>query len=740
MSDLNKRLKTIYSRANRELTEKVNSFFRAFEDADKKHRALVEEGKLSEKEYQKWRINTLMTGERYKQMQKDVADTLLNVNKVAASYINAEMPGVYASNFNRVGKDVSKQVPGYSFDLVSAQTVRKLASEDKTLLPYKYVDGRKDERWNTKKVNGEILQGIIQGESIPKIAKRLGNVTKMNKESAIRNARTAITGAQNSGRFDGMKQLEDDGVILKKEWVAAVDSHTREAHLELNGQQVDIDEPFVVDGKEIMFPGDPDCPYPELVYNCRCTMRTVVVGFKPRTNASEDEQEEEKEEELKASSENIADNELREQQEEENDDSIIGPPVISDECIELEERKKEIADKLYGGGEDSFYQQDSKLMQEYNHLRELADIYVQRDEFAVYEQFDTRTELSIAQAQKTDEIAKIQEELESLRKSRPKISDYSDEEEEKYEAARAEYLKKKDELTEAIDKAYGEQTALYKHSWKEIEKYREAEQLGYDGIMEQRNDTMERREKLKDEIEKAKKEVEEISEKLHNEHFYESCAYDLNQKNVAYNLPQKADKSFDIDEVVERLGGGDETEGSCASLGLCYAAQKGGYDVLDFRDGESREYFSRSVNGIIGHIGKSLPSDQYVSAFGDKKTDIEVGKSVLQSLQSDKEYLFTCGRHASIVRKNGSGEFEYLELQSAKNNGWTILGYDDQSLDAMLDWRFAASNTVSEHGFGAEAVAIDVDALSHNKDFLSLMGYVNTAQNEQHKGAFGHEK
>ena len=79
-----------------------------------------------------------------------------------------------------------------------------------------------------------------------------------------------------------MKQLEDDGVILKKEWVAAVDSHTREAHLELNGQQVDIDEPFVVDGKEIMFPGDPDCPYPELVYNCRCTMRTVVVGFRKK--------------------------------------------------------------------------------------------------------------------------------------------------------------------------------------------------------------------------------------------------------------------------------------------------------------------------------------------------------------------------------------------------------------------------------------------------------------------------
>ena len=424
MSDLDKRLKTIYGRANRELTEKVSSFFERFEEADKKHRALVEEGKLSEKEYQKWRINTLMTGERYKQMQKDVADTLLNVNKVAASYINAEMPGVYASNFNRVGKDVAKQVPGYSFDLVSAQTVRKLATEDKTLLPYKYVDGRKDERWNTKKVNSEILQGIIQGESIPKIAKRLGNVTEMNKESAIRNARTAITGAQNSGRFDGMKQLEDDGVILKKEWVAAVDSHTREAHLELNGQQVDVDEPFVVDGKEIMFPGDPECEYPELVYNCRCALRTVVIGFNKRTNMQEPEEEEEKESN--------------------SNSGTIEPPTISEEYMTLAKRKEELAKKLYGGGEDSFYAQDSTLMQEYNHLRELADIYVKRDEFVVYDKFKTRTDLSIAQAQKTDEIARLQDELEAIRKKRPRISDYLNDED--YEKARDKYLREKEKL------------------------------------------------------------------------------------------------------------------------------------------------------------------------------------------------------------------------------------------------------------------------------------------------------
>ena len=42
----------------------------------------------------------------------------------------------------------------------------------------------------------------------------------------------------------------------------------------LDGQTVGLDEPFKIEGSELMFPGDPT-GRANLVWNCRCTMRTV---------------------------------------------------------------------------------------------------------------------------------------------------------------------------------------------------------------------------------------------------------------------------------------------------------------------------------------------------------------------------------------------------------------------------------------------------------------------------------
>ena len=53
-----------------------------------------------------------------------------------------------------------------------------------------------------------------------------------------------------------------------------------------------------------------------------------------------------------------------------------------------------------------------------------------------------------------------------------------------------------------------------------------------------------------------------------------------------------------VDEIIKRLAGGDMTEGSCASLSFAYAGNKAGYDVLDFRGGESRKFFATNNNII----------------------------------------------------------------------------------------------------------------------------------------------
>ena len=278
LEEMEKRLSAIYSRAEKEIQKTADEYFSKFAKQDEAKRKLLEQGKITEDEYKKWRKGKVMYGKRFTEMKEQCAQQLLNVNKTALAYINGELPEVYAINYNALAGSVDG-VGGYSFTLVDADTVRNLAVTDTSLLPYKEIDPAKDIPWNMKKINAETLQGILQGESMDKIAKRLRNVQEMNKTQAIRSARTIVTGAENKGRQDSYKRAEEDGIIMKRRWIATNDSRTRHWHAELGGVEVDIDEPWVNEFGEIMYPGDPSAD-PANTYNCRCSMRSVVKGFK----------------------------------------------------------------------------------------------------------------------------------------------------------------------------------------------------------------------------------------------------------------------------------------------------------------------------------------------------------------------------------------------------------------------------------------------------------------------------
>lgn len=287
LAKMEKHLSDIYSRANKEIGKTWEKYLdevgkelqplQAAYDAAKKSgdkEAIKKTGKaLSAKQREKTLMDT-----HYRAMVEQLSKELLEVNKTAAAYINNQLPSVYSLNYNATGNKIADSVAGYSFELVDVSTVKRLATSDETLLPYKYIDGKKDVRWNTQRINAEVLQGIIQGESINKIANRLSPIVKNNANSAIRNARTAVTSAENKGRMDMLHDAADKGVKVRKVWLAAHDERTRDWHLDLDGVDLDIDEPFENDYGKIMYPGDPDAD-PANVYNCRCTLIYKVVGF-----------------------------------------------------------------------------------------------------------------------------------------------------------------------------------------------------------------------------------------------------------------------------------------------------------------------------------------------------------------------------------------------------------------------------------------------------------------------------
>ena len=280
LEEMEKRLSAIYSEAKKDIQKKADEYFLKFEKEDEKKRKLVEQGKLTEEKYKKWRQSKIMYGKRFTELKENISKQLLNVNKTALAYVNGELPDVYAINYNALSEAVDG-VGGYSFTLTDADTVRNLAQADKSLLPYKKIDPAKDIPWNMKNINSQVLQGIVQGESIPKISKRIMNVQEMNKTQAIRSARTIVTGAENKGRQDSYARAEADGIILQKEWLSSNDGRTRHAHLpsSFGSLIVDQDKPFSNDIGLIMYPGDPGA-HPSNTYNCRCSMAAVVKGFK----------------------------------------------------------------------------------------------------------------------------------------------------------------------------------------------------------------------------------------------------------------------------------------------------------------------------------------------------------------------------------------------------------------------------------------------------------------------------
>ena len=273
-------LSKVYDRAQVEIQKKADRYFEQFSAADEKKRALVEKGRLGEEEYKRWRENKMLYGRKWSNMKESLAREYSRVNEIALAYVNDELPPVYALNYNALSEDVDG-VGGYSFELTDANTVKNLALKDDSLLPYKKIDPSVDIPWNSKKINAEMLQGILQGEKITDIAERLRNVERMTKAAAIRNARTMFTAAQNKGRIDSYKTAQDDGIILQKEWLSSNDGRTRHAHLpsSFGSLIVDIDKPFSNDIGLIMYPGDPGA-HPANVYNCRCTLVANVKGFK----------------------------------------------------------------------------------------------------------------------------------------------------------------------------------------------------------------------------------------------------------------------------------------------------------------------------------------------------------------------------------------------------------------------------------------------------------------------------
>lgn len=283
LSALEKRIAAEYKKAADDLKAKIDAYFDRFKERDAEQAERLRKGLITPKEYQQWRLAQIGRGKRFEALRDRIAERMTKANEVAAAYINDSTPGIYSLNRNYAAYTIEQQVGAdVGFDLWDEQTVRRLLVEEPDLMPYyppeRAVRRGFDLAYGKRQITNQVTSGILQGESIKHLADRLQtHIPTMNRTSAIRAARTAVTGAQNSGRQDSYIAAEKMGISLKKQWLATLDNRTRHAHAVADGQTVEEDKPFILDGYKMMFPGDKSAPG-YLVYNCRCTMIAEVDG------------------------------------------------------------------------------------------------------------------------------------------------------------------------------------------------------------------------------------------------------------------------------------------------------------------------------------------------------------------------------------------------------------------------------------------------------------------------------
>ena len=265
----------IYAEAQKTASQTLGEYLERFREQDDEWRDRVARGEATEAQWRAWRRGKMLTGRRYRVVLRQVAEGYTHANEAAMDALEGRLPGVYAENYN-YGTFQAYSAAGVddAFALQDASTVQRLLTDHDSYLPKPTVNRAKDAAWNRRLLANQITQGVLLGESMPKIARRVRDVTGSNMATAMRTARTSVTAAENAGRVDSYKRAKGLGIKLQQEWLATLDQRTRSSHRKLDGERVEVGGTFA---NGCRYPGDPEAPYAETC-NCRCTLIAAVEG------------------------------------------------------------------------------------------------------------------------------------------------------------------------------------------------------------------------------------------------------------------------------------------------------------------------------------------------------------------------------------------------------------------------------------------------------------------------------
>lgn len=317
---LDKQIEDIYKQAKAELKDELDDFNQKYAVKNKIQIDKLSKGEITPQDYNNWMQGQVFQKEQWQYKIGEMNSILHNTNQIAVNMINGKMSDVFVQGGNYAAYQIEHDAGiNFGFQLYDSATVTNLIKNNSQILPKWKINEPKDYVWNKKKVNNVITQGVIQGKRLDEITKDMSDKLSASNENLMKTfARTGMTQAQNAGRYQRQMETKQKGIETIKIWMATLDSHTRDSHAAIDGEQQKVGDmwhPFKF-SNGCRYPGDPSGP-PSEVYNCRCTLVTDVEEYpsvferydnidgKPIKNMTYKEWKKAKEEEKQKSAEQL---------------------------------------------------------------------------------------------------------------------------------------------------------------------------------------------------------------------------------------------------------------------------------------------------------------------------------------------------------------------------------------------------------------------------------------------------
>jgi len=131
---------------------------------------------------------------------------------------------------------------------------------------------------NYQRLRTSLTDGMVKGEGIQKMSKRIRDDMEISKNRADTIARTEGLRVASETQQMADTELQNSGIELVKEWISTLDKRTRSNHRTLDGKKVDgVDGLFRIDGHSAPYPREFGVASEDI--NCRCTVATTPKGF-----------------------------------------------------------------------------------------------------------------------------------------------------------------------------------------------------------------------------------------------------------------------------------------------------------------------------------------------------------------------------------------------------------------------------------------------------------------------------